>query len=440
MSNLANLNHKHNSVSEIESIQLRDQSFVWHTWAPLKGDKADLIISHGKEHFLWDIEGNKYIDASSLNLTCGYAHPQVVEAATTQMNKLHGVDLSYMSHEAIGLLAERLSGYLPEGLSKTLFVNSGSEGLEAAIFVSASFWENTKEKRSRVVALERGYHGSTFVSRCLGGWRGRAHPFLNEPFPVKHVSLPIPPHELKQPQSLGCLLDAFEEAILGNPNDLPMAVVVEPFLGVGGGVVFPSGFLRGLQKLCNSAGTHLIIDEVFTGYGRSGKMFAFQHENIIPDILVSSKGLANGCLPITAVTVQKKIYESFKHEPVIAGLRYGHTTSGHAASCAAALATLDILESENLCEKAKKDGNTLFKEFYNYIGSHNIVDVRQFGLVLVLEMCSIEKASNLKGYARTQGLLLRQCHTSIMVVPPLNISKDGLTDIINLARYSLINC
>lgn len=202
-------------------------------------------------------------------------------------------------------------------------------------------------------------------------------------------------------------------------------MVVEPLLNVGGGVVLPAGFLRGLSELCASAGTLLVVDEVFTGYGRTGRMFACQHEGVAPDILVSSKGLAGGYLPITAVTVQQRIHESFGGGGR-GGLRYGHTTSGHAAACATALATLDVIEKEELAERAVPLGARLLRRLEPLAGTGDVADVRGLGLVLALELSCADAAGRLLASARQAGLLLRQQGPVLMAVPPLIIDDRGV--------------
>ncbi|HET9254211.1 MAG TPA: aspartate aminotransferase family protein [Pseudonocardiaceae bacterium] len=417
-------------------VRNRDRRYVWHPWSPLTADRTQLMVSHGDGARVWDIYGKEYIDASSLNSTCGYAHPQLASAIHQQLLRLHGLDISVASHELAGLLAERLASYLPGTLSKTLFVNSGSEGLEAAVLIAHSYWSHVGVARSRVVAFASGYHGSTTMSRSLSALPRVCHPF-RAPLPVTYVELPVAPGELRRPESLNLLLSGFEQALGSDPHDPPIAVIVEPFLNVGGGIVLPTGFLRGLRELCDATGTLLLLDEVFTGYGRTGRMFAFQREAAEPDILVSSKGLGGGYLPIGAVTVQQGIYDSFAKEPVIGGLRYGHTTSGHAGACAAALATLDVLEKEHLVDQADRFGVSLLERFAPVAGTNDVVDVRGLGLLLVLEMSSVGVATQLMKRARDNGLLLRQHGQVLMAVPPLTIDGEGVAVLANRLERSI---
>jgi len=406
-------------------VREQDRRYVWHPWSPISTDRSSLTISHGRDYLVWDIDGQEYIDGCSLNTTCGYGHPDVVNAVIQQLYTLHGVDISISSHEPVGRLAERLASYMPGTLLKTLFVNSGSEGIEAAMMIATSFWINFGETRNRVVAFARGYHGSTLLSRSLTALPRVGHPF-QKPMPVDYVELPVRPGEIRHAEALPLLLNAFEQSIVsGSP---PVAVVVEPFLNVGGGIVLPDGFLSGLRELCDRHNTLLIVDEIFTGYGRCGHMFMCQSENVEPDILVSSKGLGGGYVPIAATTVRQHIYDSFDKDPFIGGLRYGHTTSGHAVACAAALATLEVLEKENLIERARHFGKILVDRFASLAGRGNIVDIRGLGLILVIEMSSYEAARNVVSQAASKGLLLRQPGEAFMMVPPLTIDEAGIEE------------
>jgi len=299
------------------------------------------------------------------------------------------------------------------------------------MMIARGYSSHVGEPRSRVVAFSRGYHGSTLMARTLSGLPHVGHPFA-VPLRMTNVELPVPPRELRRPESLQLLLSAFEQALDADPDDRPLAVVVEPFLNVGGGIVLPTGFLAGLQARCQAAGALLIVDEVFTGYGRTGKMFAFQHEDAEPDIVVSSKGLASGYLPIAAVTVQQRIYDSFKREPLIGGLRYGHTTSGHAVACAAALATLDLLEKDHLVAGAERLGAMLRERLAPIAGLPEVIDLRGVGLLAVVETADPEAASAIHARVEEAGLLLWLLGPSVMAVPPLTIDEGGIATVADL--------
>ncbi|GAA2905327.1 aspartate aminotransferase family protein [Actinoplanes cyaneus] len=413
------------STDRITRARERDRRHVWHTWSPVGADRAGPMYSHGQGYRITDVDGREFIDASALNSTCGYAHPDVVRQLTEQAARLQHVDLSISSHELAGALAERLASYLPGPLNRTLFVNSGSEGFDAAILMAVAHGEHTGDPRRRIVSFARGYQGATVLSRSLSSLPRSRHP-LRAPLPVTQVELPLPAHELRRPEALPVLLEAFAGALAADPDEPVAAVVVEPFLNVGGGVVLPPGFLPGLRRLCDDAGALLVVDEVFTAYGRCGDMYAVRRAGVTPDIVVASKGLTGGYSALAAVTATDAVHDGFAADPVIGGLRYGHTTSGHAVACAAALATLDVVEKEHLAERAEHLGAVMVEALAPLTGTGEVIDVRRLGLIVVLEMSTPEAATAVVDRARHGGLLLRRQGSAVLAVPPLIIDDEGV--------------
>ncbi|MGW3166882.1 aminotransferase family protein [Streptomyces sp. NPDC001142] len=409
-------------------LRRRDREHVWHTWSSIVADRSEPLFMRGRGSWLIDSEGRGFLDASSLNTTCGYGRPEITDAIAAQAARLQGVDISVLTHDVAGELAERLSTVLPDGLRRTLLVNSGSEGMEAAVQIALGYWGNIRQPRCRLVTLRDGYHGSTLLARSLSGLPRVQHD-LTPPLRVTPVDLPATGAKLRQPAACAALLKSFETAVLGDPDDLPAAVVVEPFLNVGGGVVLPQGFLSGLRELCDRSGVLLVLDEVFTAYGRAGRMFAMDREVVAADVLVTSKGLTGGYLPLATVTAHERVVESFRNEPVIGGLRYGHTTSGHAVACSAALAVLDIVEREGLCERAERLGSALVDRLRPYVDAPQVADVRGLGLVVVVELDSQEASDALVASCRESGLLLRQPGRAVMLVPPLTVTDEEIEDI-----------
>ncbi|TYC21034.1 aspartate aminotransferase family protein [Micromonospora sp. MP36] len=403
---------------------------VIRPWSPIVESPGRVVADRALGERLWDFDGTEYIDASSLNAACGYGRPEVVAAASDQMARMQGVDLSMHDHDIAGLLARRLSAHLPHGLSRILFTNSGSEGIEAACFIAASYYAHIDRPRTRVVTFARGYHGSTTLARSLSQLPPTAH-WFNDPLRVTPVTIPGTDRDARDPATTPLLLAAFAEAITQDPADLPMAVLVEPLINVGGGVVLPPGFLRGLRELCDEHGVLLIIDEVFTGIGRTGRMFGFQHEEITPDIVVSSKGLSGGYAPIAAVAIQDHIYQTFVDDAFFGGIRYGHTTSGHPVACAASIAVLDVIENDGLVENARLMGTRLLDGLASSTGHSLVRDVRGLGMLAILEMDGHDSATALAEGARKHGLLVRQQGPVVMVVPPLTADADVIDDIVS---------
>ncbi|MCP9211497.1 aspartate aminotransferase family protein [Streptomyces sp. NEAU-Y11] len=417
-----------NPADDPEAARRRDRDHLWHIWSPVTAPMTRRMLVQGTGPYVTDIEGREYLDASSLNLTCGYALPEIAQAIGEQASRFHGYDLSVATHVLAGAVAQRVAALMPPELSRTLLTNSGTEGCEAAVLIAAMYARIRGTPRTRLVTFDSGYHGSTVLARSLSGLPHLAHPF-QEPLPVTRVPLPTSARDMRRPETLRPLLDSMRRAFAEDPDSPPLAVVIEPLLNVGGGVVLPDGFLAGLRELCDTNGVLLIIDEVSTGYGRTGRMFAFQRENVVPDIVVSSKGLASGYAPIAAVSVRETIYKAFADDEYLGGLRFGQTTSGHALAAAAALATLDLLDRENLVERSDQLGGLLLRKLEAFLRTGGITDVRGLGLFVSLEFAEEAEAVHLVAAAEENGLLLRRQGRVVMAVPPLTSDETVVQSI-----------
>ena len=418
----------------------RDARHVWHPWSPAVPVVPRVLLDRGDGYHVWDIDGRRYIDgiSSALNVTCGHRHPVLRQAIADQLDRLCHVDLSVSGHEPAALLAERIAGLMPDGLDRTLFVNSGSEAAEAAVRIATDYWRHVGRPRRRIVTFARGYHGTTVLGQSLSGLPHTAHP-MRSPVPVSRVQLPCDPRDLRGIGGLADLLDEFDRALWAGtgPTDVA-AIMVEPFLNVGGGVVLPPRLLRGLAERCTETGALLVLDEVFTGYGRTGRMFGFDHDGVRPDIVMTSKGLCGGYLPLGAVTVTQQVYDAFRHSPGGGMLHYGHTTSGHAVACSAALAALSVLERDGLVARAERLGRRLIDLLAALGEAPQVADVRGLGLVVVVELDTREAADRVSAGCQARGLLVRQQMTSVMVVPPLIVDEAGIDEIAEALTGSVV--
>lgn len=432
----AGLNCEHREGEDHPAHAVAIDNPVIRPWSPIKEKQTRVVVDRAVGERLWDPDGTEYIDASSLNASCGYGRPEVVAAASDQMARMQGVDLSVHDHEIAGVLARRLLTHVAPELSRVLFTNSGSEGIEASCFIAASYYAHIGRPRTRVVTFARGYHGSTILARSLSQLPPTAH-WFTDPARVTPVTIPGTDRDARDPATTPLLLAAFAEAITHDPADPPMAVLVEPLINVGGGVVLPPGFLRGLRELCDEHGVLLIIDEVFTGIGRTGRMFGFQHEEITPDIVVSSKGLSGGYAPIAAVAIQDHVYKTFADDAFFGGVRYGHTTSGHAVACATSVAVLDVIEKDGLVENARRMGDRLLDGLASSTDHALVRDVRGLGMLAVLEMDGHDRATALVERAREHRLLVRQQGPVVMVVPPLTADAEAIDDIVDRLSSAL---
>ncbi|MEY9860782.1 adenosylmethionine-8-amino-7-oxononanoate aminotransferase [Catenulispora sp. GAS73] len=398
---------------------------------PVSEPASTLHIVEAKGSRVRDAEGTWYLDGISgvLNASCGHGHPRLVEAATQQMQRLAHYDPMAASHEPAQTLAARLAELLPGDLGETFLLNSGSEGTEAALKICWQYWHNIGEPRDRVVTFEAGYHGSTALAQELSGLPFTVNEWKDR-FPVNQVATPESPRALRTAEGAETLLARFSQTL---ENGTPAAaVVVEPLLGLGGCLVLPDGFLAGLRQLCDRHGTLLILDEVFCGFGRTGRMFGFDHAEITPDIVIMSKGLSGGLIPLAAVTARSAIKETFRNLSVPQGLRYGHTTGGHAVASTVANTVLDIIAEEKLVENSAVQGAGILDGLKAAFGEHpRIADVRGLGLVIAIEADGPESAGVIAAEAVRGGLLVRDERSVVRIAPPLTITTDEAMELVD---------
>jgi adenosylmethionine-8-amino-7-oxononanoate aminotransferase len=239
---------------------------------------------------------------------------------------------------------------------------------------------------------------------------------------------------MRSEESADALIALFAKALeTGSPA---AAVMVEPLLGLGGCVVLPAGFLTRLRQLCDQYGTLLILDEVFTGFGRTGRMFGFEHDGIVPDIVTLSKGISGGYVPLAALTVTSAIKQTFVREPIAQGLRYGHTTGGHAVASTVANTVLDVMTDEKLVENSASQGATLL-EGLSTLSSPLITDVRGLGLVVAIEADSPESAAVIGEAAVRLGVLVRHERGVIRIAPPLTITTDETAELLQKLKSAV---
>ncbi|MFJ2041872.1 MULTISPECIES: aspartate aminotransferase family protein [unclassified Streptomyces] len=386
-------------------------------------------IVEAKGNHVRDAEGNWYLDGISgvLNASCGHGHPRLIEAATRQLQQLVHYDPMVSSHGPAETLASRLAEMLPGELNETVLLNSGSEATEAALRIALQYWRNIGEERSRVITFEAAYHGTTYLAQQLSGLPFTVSEWA-PPFPIDHVSLPASPREMRTEASADALIGQFAQALEAGPP--AAAVMVEPLLGLGGCVILPAGFLARLRQLCDQHGALLILDEVFCGFGRTGRMFGFDHDGITPDIVTMSKGISGGYLPLAAVTVTSSIKETFIREPVAQGLRYGHTTGGHAVAAAVGNTVLDVMADENLVQNSEAQGAMLLEGLRKFESSPLITDVRGLGLVVAIEADCTESGDAIAAAAAQAGVMTRHERGVLRIAPPLTLTTADTAEIL----------
>ena len=397
-----------------------------------------LVIERARGSYLYTVDGQRYLDfASGIAVTnLGHAHPDVIKAAHAQLDKL--VHISVVAHHEPNIvLAERIAAVAPGNLDKVFFSNSGAEAVEGAIKLARYV-----TGRPAIVGFMGAFHGRTYGALSLTAskhyYRERYEPFLpgiyHVPYPYAYRNPSGPGDEA----TLKYVFDFIDEMLDTRvPPKNIAAYIVEPVLGEGGYVVPPAAFMPRLRKLCDAHGIMLIADEVQSGYGRTGKMFAVEHTGVVPDIMTLAKSIASG-LPLSAVVASSELMDQW--EPAA----HGSTFGGNPVSCAAGVATLDVFEREQILAKSTASGADLMARFKKLqTTTPSIGDVRGLGLMIGVELVKKDGAPDGELLARIRrvcldsGLVLLSCgpHDNVLrLMPPLNISKaelDEAWDIMN---------
>lgn len=370
--------------------------------------RRPIVLTKGKGSIVWDIEGKEYIDCVGGNGVCliGHSHPKLITAIKEQAAQLITSPYLFYSEQR-AKLSEKLAHLTPNPLEKTFFSNSGAESVECALKVARKYTE-----KKGIIAMKNGFHGRTF-----GALSATWNPKYRDPFQ------PLVPGFTHVP--FGDL-----EAVKNAISEDTAAIITEAVQGEGGVIPAPDGFLAGLRELCDKKNILLIIDEVQTGLGRTGEFLACQHWKVVPDILCLAKGIAGG-VPLGATISSSEIFGKLK-----SGEHYS-TFGGNPLACAAANATLDIIQEESLVAKAKKMGEYFLKHLQEASKELRIIkEVRGLGLILAIDLRLKHKAYTLK--AMEKGLLLLTSGTTtIRMLPPLNIAQNQVDRIITILQEIL---
>ncbi len=429
-----------------------DKLRVWHPFTQMREWAASdpLIIKEGKGNYLIDIDGKKYIDGvSSLWVNVhGHRKKEIDRAITAQLKKIAHSTLLGLSNIPSIELAERLVKIAPMGLTRVFYSDDGSTAVEIALKMSFQYWaQSKKDKKTRFVAFTGAYHGDTFGSMSVGEidifvkkYRPLLFEALRAPYPYCYR---CPVDKAYPSCKLACLVE-LEKVLKKNHGEIA-ACVIEPVVqGAAGMIVSPPGFLKGVRSLTRKYDCLLIADEVATGFGRTGRMFACETEGVSPDLLCLAKGLTGGYMPLAATLTTEKVYKAFlgRYEEYRTFF-HGHTYTGNPLGCAAALANLDVFEKEKVIERLRGKG-AAFKgllEKFKYLP--HVGDVRHSGLIAGVELVNDKDtkepypAKERVGHkvcmeARKQGLIIRQLGDTVVIMPPLSIKEAELKRIADI--------
>ncbi len=391
-----------------------------------------IVVDHAQGSYMYSVDGRRYLDfASGIAVTnLGHGHPAVVAAAKAQLDKV--IHTSVVAHHQPAIeLAERIAALAPGKLDKVFFANSGAEAVEGAIKLA-----RYTTGRPALIAFQGAFHGRTYGALSLTAsksyYRERYEPFLPG---VYHVPYPYPyrnPTGTSDEATLEYVFDYIDEMLDTRvPPKNIAAFIVEPVLGEGGYVVPPAGFMPRLRALCDQHGILLIADEVQSGYGRTGKMFACEHTGVVPDIMTLAKSIASG-LPLSAVVATSKLMD--KWEPAA----HGSTFGGNPVSCAAGIATLDVFEREGILANAAARGAELMRRLRDMQGRLPAIgEVRGLGLMVGVELVNKDGSANkdlqkkVRKVCLDSGMVVLSCgpHDNVLrLVPPLNLSQAELDE------------
>ena len=429
------------------NLQEKDLKYIWHPCSQMKDyeELPPIIIEKAKGIYIYDNYGNKYIDIISswwCNLL-GHCNPKINEAIKKQIDKLEHVIFANFSHKPAITLCEKLSSILPNELTKFIFSDNGSSSIECALKLSYQYqYQIGKTKKKKFMCFKDGYHGETIGALSVGNID--LYKKIYKPILIDVIDIEAPDcYRCKYEKNReNCQCECFEktEKSFESYADETAAIIIEPLLqGSAGMKIYPPLYIKKLREICDKYNVLLILDEIATGFGRTGKMFAIDYCNIVPDIICLSKGLTGGYLPMALTITNNKIYDVF-YDEYLSGKAFlhSHTYSGNPLACTAAIAVQDILKEDNIIENANKNAIYLKNNLNDILlKNKNVGEIRSIGLINAIEIVKdknnkIDFEKNLRiGYqiykeALKNGLLLRPLGNVLYFNPPLNISRKEI--------------
>lgn len=440
--------------SRAEELRDWDEQHYWHSFTPM-GDYKSLVIERGEGATLYDTQGKAYLDAAS-SMWCtvfGHNHPRINEAITAQLSRVAHCTSLGMGADVTVELAKRLAALTPGDLDKVFFSSDGSSAIEIAMKQAFQYWrqcENPRPEKTKFLSLESAYHGDTLGATAVGGierYLTAFRPLLCE---VLHVTPPDTREVIKgaEAEYLQESLSRFETVIAENANEL-VAVVIEPLVQCAAGMVMhPEGFLKGLREITKRHHVLLIADEVAVGFGKTGKLFACEHEEVVPDFLCMGKGLTAGYLPMAATMTTPEIYDAFVNgaDGVDRTFWHGHTFSGNPLAAAAALECLDLLEKEKVIESLANTAGYLAQHLERISNRPEVTNPRQKGIIAAFDLehpkggdflDNQSAGRRMADYCLQNGVWLRPRPDMVYVMPPLLIAPSEIEKIMTVIESSL---
>jgi putrescine aminotransferase len=438
---------------------VNDAELIKHLWThktqdhPVFSDE-ELMIERGEGVYIWTRSGRKLIDAFAglAVVHVGHGRTEIADAIRAQVAKLaYYPTTRQFSNRPAAELAAKLASITPGDLRYTLFAVSGAEANERSVQIARHYWLRRKRpEKYKVIALHGGYHGATIAMFGFGGSADQIEPY--EPYRWSGFSKVDAPYPFRD-RTTGTdedlvrrCADRLADAIRAAQPDTVAAVIVEPVLSAGGCIIPPLGWLARVRDICDDLDVLMIADEVITGFGRTGKWFGVQHEEIVPDLMSVAKGITSGYLPLSASIARAKLADAFDEKSLEENVHAG-TYCGHPVSCAAALANIAIIERENLVDNAEHMGARLHSALEKSIGDLPIVgEVRSRGLMLAVELvdphrrdrpldAKLVESLNLRAWNR--GAVAPARGRVMRIAPPLSITASEVDELAHILSASI---
>ncbi len=451
---------KQADIKRAATVAERDKRYLWHPFTQMRDWIAGepVVIERGEGAYLYDGEGNRYLDAvSSLWANVhGHRHPVIDEAVRSQLERIAHTTLLGLTNPPAVELAERLVEMAPRGLSRVFYSGDGACAVEAALKMSYQYWRQKGERfraKKRFMSFVNGYHGDTLGAVSVGGinlfhgiYRDLLEPSIKVPYAYCyrcHLKLTHPSCGLR------CLAEL--EPIFEKHNHEAAALIVEPKVqGAAGMVVAPDGFMRGLRDLCSRFCVHLIADEVATGFGRTGKAFACDHDGVTPDIMCVGKGITGGYMALAATLVTEEIFGGFVGDRSASRtLFHGHTYAGNPLACAAGLGSLEVFDRERVLAGIPRRAGYLGENLATLRDLDCVGDVRQAGFMAGVEIvedketrrphpASLRTGAKVAAAMRSREVMVRPLGDVLPLVLPLCVTEADIDLAVSALRNSLI--
>jgi len=441
---------------DYSSLESDDKRYLWHPFTQQQDWEAEpqLVITEAQGCYLIDDQGRRYLDGISslwVNLH-GHRHPVIDAAIKQQLEKVAHSTMLGLTHPSAIQLGKRLIDLAPGRLSRVFYSDTGAAAMEIALKIAFQYWQQVdppQPQKKAFLSIQNAYHGDTVGAMSVGGIDVYRQVYTPLFFPTLAVDASAACTCGNQPTCTSCnvpCLDELERVISQHAQEL-VAVMIEPiFQGAGGIQIYPKGYTRAVWQMTKRHGILFIVDEVATGFGRTGKMFACEHEGIEPDIMSLAKGISSGYLPLAATLATEEIYEAFLGPGHT--FYHGHTYTGNPLACAAALASLAIFEQEHTLEKLQPRIEQLRLGLEHLHALPMVADIRQCGLVAGIELAykkdrhtpfPPEKKIGIRVIkeARKRGVILRPLSDVIVLMPPLAISESELTLLLDVVQEAI---